>query len=265
MSFATYPRVLVTGALSGFGFYAHREASAIAWTRNSPTPEARAAIRKDGVDLIVHVAANNARSIDVTDQTLYGYHHDNVTLTEQLLDIPHRKFVLISTCAVYPPSWTRFQEDRVIPVDEVNGIYPLTKLISECIVRERAVDPLILRVVALLGPKARKSSPIRILEEPGCKLTLAADSTTNFLLHSDLYEFIRLALEQSASGTYNVAAASNLTLRELADKLGNRVEFGQYRLEIGPIDNRKASEIYPRLREDSWQVFARYLQERQLY
>lgn len=254
--------VLVTGTLSGLGRSVHETLGGIGWTRQLPTHEERNEIKRRGVDVIIHCAVNARRSIDVDSDNLYGYVADNVLLTEELQSIPHQKFIYISTTAVYPPQLSIFREEQVIQVDAVDGIYATTKLISEAIVRTHCPNLLILRLVAPLGRYSRKNSLIRILDDEPCTLTLAADSTFNYVLHSDVCDFIRFAIATDIQGIYNVASKGNLTLSDIAAWQSKKLNFGGYRHDIGNVDNTKIAAIFPAFRKTSREVVAQFIQER---
>src|SRR3954468_11163388 len=110
-SSATQPRrnVLITGARSGLGHFAHQALGGIAFMRGMSLddPQIRAAAP---FDAIIHCAVNAAK--DVSMKTAYGYMADNLLLTQQLVGIPHRKFVFVSTLAVYPPTGRAVREDE---------------------------------------------------------------------------------------------------------------------------------------------------------
>ena len=83
---------------------------------------------------------------------------DNFLLTQRLVDIPHRKFVFVSTLAVYPPTSRAVSEDEDVDLMPLTGPYAFTKLFSDLYVQERASNPLILRTTTLLGPAIRPST-----------------------------------------------------------------------------------------------------------
>src|SRR5882757_9344745 len=97
-SSATQParNVLITGARGGLGHSAYRALGGTAFVRGMSVddPAIRAAAP---FDAIIHCAVNAAK--DVSMKTAYGYMADNFLLTQQLVNIPHRKFIFVSTLA----------------------------------------------------------------------------------------------------------------------------------------------------------------------
>ena len=174
--------ILVTGARSGLGNAVHRALGGIAFVRGMQVddPAIRAAAP---FDVIVHCAVNAAKYVSM--RTAFGYMDDNFLLTQRLVDIPHRKFVFVSTLAVYPPTGRAVSEDEDVDLMPLTGPYAFTKLFSDLYVQERASNPLILRTTTLLGPAIRPSTVLRALTQPNCKLFLAPDAGYNFVLHDD--------------------------------------------------------------------------------
>jgi len=251
--------ILTTGSLSGLGKHLYESLGGLGWTRRLAS-DWREEIGRKGVEVIIHCAFNSSRSVN--SESIYGYLQDNVLLTKELVSIPHQKFILISSVDVYPQRPNRHQENELIDIHAVNGIYGMTKLMSEAIVRQRCSNHLILRCVSLLGEYSRKNSLIRIIEDEPCRLTLSGDSRLNCVLYPDVSDFIRFAIGQDAQGIFNISSAENLVLSAVADRLGKKVRFGTHRYEVGDIDNSKASSIFPAFRKTSMEVIAKFARER---
>ena len=252
-------RILTTGTLSGLGKHIHEKFGGLGWTRQLPV-ETREEIKRKGVDVVIHCAFNSRQSVD--SDGLYAYLADNVLLTEEIVSIPHKKFVFISSVDVYPRQGGARSEDAVIDVNAVRGIYGITKLMSEATVRQRCPDYLILRCVSLLGEYSRKNSLIRIIEDEPCTLTLSGDSRLNYVLHSDVSDFIRFAMKHDVQGICNVASVENVALATVAGMLDKQVDFGAYRYDVGKIDNSKVLSILPALRKTSKDVVTQFVRER---
>ena len=251
-------RILTTGILSGLGKHIYEKFGGLGWTRQLST-EDREEIKHKGVDVIIHCAFNSRQSVD--SDSLYNYTADNVLLTEELVSLPHQKFIFISSVDVYPRREGLCSEDEVIDVNAVNGIYGITKLMSEAIVRQHCPDYLILRCVSLLGKYSRKNSLIRIIEDEPCTLTLSGDSRLNYILHSDVSDFIQFAIKNDVQGIYNVASTENVTLSAVSDMLDKQVNFGTYRYDVGNIDNSKISFIFPVFSRTSKEVINQFVRE----
>lgn len=250
-------KILVSGSLSGLGKYIFGQFGGIAWNRDI-TDKEKEKLKAEGVDIIVHCAFNLSQSVD--SNNLYDYLADNVLLTEELLNIPHKKFIFISSVEVYPKDRKLNSEEEVIDVNTVNGIYGVTKLMSESQVMKQSPNYLILRCSALLGKNSRKNSLIKIME--GIReLILTADSVFNYVLHSDVSDFIKLAIEQDIRGIYNVSSSKNIVLSEVAKTLGKKVNFGKYYYNVGNLDNSKISSIFPAFKKTSKEVIVAFSEE----
>jgi nucleoside-diphosphate-sugar epimerase len=252
-------RILTTGTRSGLGKYLYEHLGGLCLRRDTP-PSEREEVRKEGVDVIIHCAFNSSKGI--TADSLNLYLADNVFLTKELVSIPHKKFIFISSIDVYPKTNAVLSEEHIIDVDSVDGIYGITKLISESIIRNRSSNYLILRASALLGRYSRNNSLIRIIEDKECTLSLSGDSQFNYILHSDVLGFVRIALEQNLTGIYNLASLENITLSEIVNMLCKKVCFGTYRYEAGAIQNCKVSQVFPAFKKTSREVIQQFIEEK---
>ena len=248
--------ILTTGIRSGLGRYIHESLGGIGLARRVSTGD-HGENDYDGADVIIHCAFNSSR--EVNSDSLYRYLEDNVLLTKRLVSSFHKKFIYLSTVDVYPKGAGVHSEDDIIDMDCVSGIYGITKLMSESIVKNHSANYLILRGTALLGKYSRKNSLIRMIEDEQCVLTLSGDSRFNYVLHSDILDFIRFSIDGDLQGTYNLASSENVTLVEVADMLGKKVKFGTYSYDVGNIDNGKISSVFPAFRKTSKEVVSQFL------
>ncbi|MBN2239569.1 MAG: NAD(P)-dependent oxidoreductase [Dehalococcoidales bacterium] len=251
--------VLTSGVQSGLGRYLYENLGGIGLTRETSIAE-RNNIRQSGVDTIIHCAVNTER--DINSGNLGKYINDNILLTEEMVSYPHRKFVFLSSIDVYPAGNHPHTEDEIIEVNKIKELYGVTKLASESIIKDRCKNYLILRGTVLLGRYSRKNSLIRILDDDDCTLTLSADSTFNYILHSEILSFFQYSIEQDITGVYNMASSENITLREVAGIVSKEVKFGDYIYDTGKIDNSRITSIFPSFGITSREVIERFLEER---
>lgn len=249
-------KFLISGAQSGLGKHLFEIFGGISLTRETSQEEIDNL--KKGVDIIIHAAFNSNKDID--SNNLYFYLEDNIFLTEKLIKIPHKKFIFISSVDVYPKDEKTHTEDEVIDIDSVRGIYALTKLMSESLIKEESSNYLILRCSSLIGKYARKNTLIKIRTEEKPILTLSPDSFLNYILHTDVSEFIKLALEKDLKGIYNLVSSKNIILSEIASLLKKKVTFGDFIYKAGDIDNTKASLVLPSLKKTSKEILSLFLQ-----
>lgn len=251
--------ILTTGILSGFGKYVYENLGGIGITRSSSREDLER-MKNKGVDIIVHCAFNLARGLN--SENLYRYIEDNVFLTKEMVSIPHKKFIFLSSVDVYPKTNSLHTEEEIIDMDSVNGIYGITKLISESIVKNYSKNYLILRPTAFLGKYSRRNSLIKILDDEKCVLTLLANSRFNYILYSDVLGFIRFSIQDDLKGIYNLASSENISLKEIADLFGKRIKFGEYFYDVGNIDNKKIASILPNFKKTSKEVIIQFAKER---
>jgi nucleoside-diphosphate-sugar epimerase len=252
-------KILTTGTSSGLGRHIHESMGGIALSRNTSAEE-REALKKSGVDVIVHCAFNSRMAVD--SDALYDYIKDNVLLTEEMVSIPHGKFVYVSSVDVYPKVSGIHSEEDIINIDSVDNLYGTVKLMSESIVRSRSDKFLILRSSAMLGKHARKNSLIRMIEEDECVLSLSGNSRMNYILHTDVSDLIRLSIDNDMKGIYNMISSKNIVLSEVADILGKKVQFGSYIYDVGDIDGDRIRSISPAFKKTSKDVIEQFIKEK---
>ena len=248
-------KFLITGHKSGLGKYLHKYFGGSGLGRNTP-PDKFEDIRREGTDVIIHCAFNRAR--EVNSKNLYQYLFNNVFLTKKLVKIPHKKFIYISSVDVYPKDNKRYSEDEAIDVNQLSGVYAITKLMSESIIQTLCRNFLVLRCSTLLGRDSRENSLIKIIKEENPVLTLSPDSVFNYILHKDVLEFVKIATNKDLQGVYNLVSSENISLFQIAELLGKKVNFGKYKYNVGNIDNRKISSVAPvfaRTSEDTVREF----------
>jgi len=251
-------KVLITGILSGLGRYCYEYIGGIGITRNTSQADIDHIIQTGGVDAIIHCAFNSQNRID--SESLYSYVRDNVLLTHELVSIPHKKFIFVSSVDVYPKNDSFHNEHEIIKIDDIKNIYGITKLMSESIIRKYSKNYLIMRATALLGKYSRKNSLLKIIEDDDVDLTLSKESTFNYVLHSDILDFIKFSLDNDLNGIYNIASSDNVTLSEVAYLLKKKVKFGTYVYNVGDIDNSKVSSAFPVFKRTSKDTISRFLE-----
>ncbi|MBN2752312.1 MAG: NAD-dependent epimerase/dehydratase family protein, partial [Rhodospirillaceae bacterium] len=214
-------KLLVTGTSSGLGRALLHTLGGIAFDRSRPID---AAAEHGPFDAIIHCAFRANRNIPPAE--IPAYLDDNAALTQRLLTIPHRTFILLSTVDLYPRDGGPYGEDWPLFADEARGIYPLSKMLSEHYVRTFSTDHLILRPASLLGETARSNTLMRLLTQTKATVALTPDSRFNAVDHADVATFIAAALQQGWRGIFNIAASANITLKDAAALTGCTVTYG---------------------------------------
>lgn len=244
-------RLLTTGTSSGLGKYIYENLGGVGLTRTTSSEEIEK-VRNDGVDTIIHCAFNSGRGIN--SEHLYHYIEDNVFLTKKLASFPHKKFIFISSVDIYPKDTMYHSEDEIIDIDSVRGIYGISKIISESIVKTHCKNYVILRCSSLLGKYSRKNSLTRIIEDRECTLTLSSNSIFNCVLYTDILDFIAFSMEHDIKGIYNTVSSENVVISEIAEILKKNAKFGTYFYDVGNIDNSKISIVFPSFKKTSREI-----------
>lgn len=239
---------LVTGVGSGIGKYLYEVLGGDGLSRQNSARVLREAQNAE-FDVIIHCAFNSMK--DVSDRELNSYISDNVWLTRQLIQIPHRKFIFFSTVDVYPVSREVCFEEDVLLLDQVTGVYGITKLMSEAMIREQLSNYLIVRPTTLVGRYMRQNTLLRIVNGDSEPLFLSSDSCFNLITYEDVVLFLKSALELDLTGVYNLASSDNITAKNIAQMAETKMKFGGYKYSVGNISNRKAVDVYSGIRKSS--------------
>lgn len=242
-------KYLISGSSSGLGKYLHDQLGGSVFNREGENVE--------GAEVIIHCAVNRAKEVD--SKNLYQYLSDNVFLTKKIAKNPHKKFIYISSVDVYPKDSKKHFENEIIDVNQVSGIYAIAKLMSESIVQNFCQNYLILRCSSLLGRDSKENTLIKIIKEENPILTISSESVFNFILYKDVLEFIKIATEKDLQGVYNLVSDENITLLEIVQNLGKKVNFGNYFYSVGCIDNNKVRKVVPNFKKNSKKVVSEFI------
>jgi len=233
--------ILVTGARSGFGKYLQESFNAFILTRQTNLDYVFQLAEKKPFAAIIHAAFNAKLNID--SNNLYACYQDNIELTQKLLQIPHKKFIFISSIDVYEKNNLPHTEDEVIKINSQN-IYGISKLFAESMVQKHATQFLILRCSALLGKYSRPNSIIKMVQQKNVNLTLHEESEFNYILYEDVLKFISCAISHdNIGGIYNLTAAENITLQAVKNYFHMQTVFGDYRYAAGKVINNRAAAL----------------------
>lgn len=237
-------RLIVTGAARGIGRYLCERLGGVGLTRATVSEYLAATPGGAGEDLIVHCAYDSSKS--VPEARVHAHFADTIGLTERLLAVPHRAFVFFSSVDVYARDGAiKTEEDTIVAGDALSP-YSYSKLVCEALVRQRARRWLIVRPVQMLGD-GRRNIVARIMAGDPDRLPLTAASVLNCVLYEDVAAFVKRALEENLTGTFNLAASRNATLAEVASAFGRTPAFGEAFYDIGLVSNQKATAIVPAL------------------
>jgi dTDP-4-dehydrorhamnose reductase len=204
--------ILLTGASSGLGKFLSKNFEDVdLFTRNNNVQD----ILQSGkeYDTIIHCAASisHASWEDVT----YEYFDDNTILTRQLVTIPHKKFIHISSIDI-----------------KRDSIYGIAKRISERIVDSYSKNTLIIRPSGLIGNEMKMNTFRKIQE--GESIALTSSSMMNYVNYSTILEVIC----SSSSGLVTVTASENISMKEIAGLFNKDIQYGDihYEMDISQKD-----------------------------
>ena len=203
-------KVLISGVNSGLGKFLSEAFQGCDKVTREVGPEN---FLNQKYDLVIHCAASVAH-YSWDDQIPYQFLHDNIFLTNKMLDLECEKFVYISS----------IDQKKDTP-------YGIAKRLSELLVKQKKQNHLILRPVALLGKYMRKNSFQKILKS--LPVGLAADSVMNYVLYEDVLDIIN----EDNSGTLTLRCKEDITLKEVAVLANSDTDFGNFKFVIESGDS----------------------------
>lgn len=241
---------LVTGVQSGLGKFLHEQFGGVGLTRANSSSILEN--KKIKYDAIIHCAFNSKSALDSHGKS------ENISLIESLVQLPHKKFILLSSADVYTP--TEQVHIESLPLNEklAKTDYSRQKILCEQ-TTQKLQDLLILRPTSLLGPYMRPNNLWKLMRESQPQLSLTADSTLNFVLYSHLRSFIEIAIQKNISGIYNVASSKNIQLDQIAKKLNRSPQFGQFKYSVGAVSNDKIKPIISDLKFSSEEILEKFM------
>ncbi len=214
-------KVLITGTNSGLGSWLSKQfKNCDTFTRGSNISNyIKKEMAPDGsgysvsqYDYIIHCAG----SVQHSNWSNVGLDlfKDNVFLTRDLITIPHKKFIFISS------------------IDEAkNTPYGVTKRLSEIIVEELCDDYLILRPSALLGKEMKKNTFQKIVA--GENIALTKNTLMNYILYEDILD----SINSNQKGTKVLRSNDDITIKEVVDIFEHKLEFGEIHYEVEHIES----------------------------
>ena len=221
------------------------------------TADIRDGLQLDGIDLIVHLAAQISvpRSIDNPDETLSV----NVDGTSSIISAAEssgvQKIIFASSAAVYGDSDT-------IPIPETAPLIPqspyaVSKIIGEELLKRSQIRTCALRFFNVYGPSqsinggyAAVIPAFKNAVSTGKQCTIYGDGTQirDFIHVSDLVRIIGLAIESDdLPSELNIASGEGTTLLQLIEILSN----SNPEMQAPIFDKERAGDIHTSLADIS--------------
>ena len=237
---------LVTGVNSGLGKSVFESVGGLGLSRSNRS-SLISECKISGVDTIVHCAFGAQGGYEQFElEDYYKYVDDNILLTKELLDIPHNRFVYVSSLVVYEEGYNN---------------YKMTKLYCESMVQKLSKNNLILRCPAILSLNMKRNNLIRLVEDDNPKLSLTGDSNFNYVTDSDIIDFI---FNCDSTGTFDFVSSKNIELKEISSMINKEASFGQYRFRTPEVSNKKLIGSWPKMNKTSQETLEQFLTSRKI-
>ena len=246
-------KILITGPRSGIGKFLAKKlknGNNSLYLLNRSNFEK---IKKIKFDFIVHCAGK--RPIFKSKNKIYDYYEDNIKLTEKITNLSFKKIIYFSTVDVYENSSLIKKENIKININNLKGIYPLTKLISESIIANKSQNYLIIRLPTLIGKTMRITSLYNILKKKNSFVPYSKNSIFNLVDYNTVYEIIIYWFKHNIKGIFNVASKKNIKISSLSKK---SKYYGKNNYDVGNISITKINKIKKSFLENSIDVFNRH-------
>lgn len=208
-------KFLITGACSGLGKYLFQNIDCASGLNRENFEQ----IANTKYDYIIHCAFNKENLVSDYKK----YLEDNIFLTQRLKQFDCKKFVYISSIDIYSNN---------------TNLYTTFKKFAETLLDE---NDLILRCSAMIGPNMKSNHLVK-LRDNADKITLSENSTFNYILYSDILNFVKQNTLQDQNGIIDFVSNETISIREVANLFGSQTKFGdfEYRSDLqftNPIYN----------------------------
>lgn len=246
-------KILITGSKSGLGKFLAKELNTYNNKLFLLNRKNYKVIKKQFYDFIIHCAGK--RPIYSENNEVYNYYKDNIKLTEKIVELKYKKIIFFSTIDVYEKNLKIKKENKKININKLNGIYSLTKLISENIISKNSKNYLILRVPTLIGQTMKTTSIYKILKQKTDFIPYSKKSSFNLVDYETILKIINFWLTHNFRGIFNVASEKNIKIADISRGVNL---FGKNDYDVGNICINKIKKINKSFVENSIDVIKRH-------
>lgn len=212
-------------------------------------------------DLLVHAAGNARKPLDERDPAA-GFARTVAAIVPVLLDFRPRRFIHLSSGAVYPHEGdpARSREDAPLAPERMTR-YGFHKWLAEQLVRHYAPDHLIFRLGGGVGPGLRKNALYDLLT--GGPLFVHPDSEFQYMDVRDVAAAIFQLHESGlAAGTVlNLSARGAVSIRQAAEWAGRTLpaDAGKLPRCRAELNVERAAALLPLL--ETAEVVRKFIRE----
>ena len=185
-------------------------------------------------DIVIN-ANGNSRKFWANENALADFEASTASVYHSIMDFPCKTYIYLSAADVYPDHANSPSEEAAITPEWLSP-YGLHKYLSECIIRCREENYIILRCPLMLGRKLKKGP---IYDIAHGKLFVSEKSAFQMITTKGLAEIIDTLLKQDIMGIFNIGGTGKVPLSEITTAT-HEGEAQTYEMDV-----TKLNKIYP--------------------
>ena len=194
-------------------------------------------------DVIIHCAYD--RSSLGGHENIYDQIKSNISLVEDLCKLKHKCFIFFSSIDVYPSDFEGTTSNFKIGSQELLSKHAFFKILGESIVLSKAKQYLILRPSLMIGKDARANTLVNIIRGYKGPFSLTKSSRFNLITHDQVWCCLNAALATDKRGIMNLCSGLELSLDQVARKVGNKkVLWGNFKYSTPQIKDSNAVKFF---------------------
>ncbi len=237
-------KILISGTSSGLGKFLNEKISSTKYLRNKNISQ----YKKIHWDLIIHSGFYSGWN--------KNKYLDNLKHTNLLSNLDYKKFIFISSAAVYDGTKGDRNERKKIIINKRHSDYAKSKIECEKILKKK--KHLIIRLGSIVGKYLRKNNIYKLLNYKNPKLTISQNSVYSFVDYSEILNFIDISSKKDLSGIYNLLRTDFFLIKKVDKILKKKITYGNYTFECTKASNKKIKKFIDLKTNSSIDIILKY-------
>ena len=237
-------KILISGTSSGLGKFLNEKISSTKYLRNKNISQ----YKKIHWDLIIHSGFYSGRN--------KNKYLDNLKHTNLLSNLDYKKFIFISSAAVYDGTKGDRNERKKIIINKRHSHYAKSKIECEKILKKK--KHLIIRLGSIVGKYLKKNNIYKLLNYKRPHLSISQNSVYSFVDYFEILNFINIALKKDLIGIYNFLRTDFFIIKKVDKMLKKKVTYGKYTFLCTKASNKKIKKFIDLQTNNSLKIFLKY-------